>query len=100
MYTAASSRLSRNCTSSVKYGTNANSRLPSTISQVKGRRHTELRPRESKNAARKQDQREDEQRELDDRRPAHRHERRRQPFDEAERDPAQQRAGRIAEPAQ
>ena len=60
--------------------------------------HQALRERE--NAARERDQHEHEQPEFDDRRPAHRHERRRQTLDQSERDAAEQRAGRIAEPAQ
>src|ERR1700686_3424910 len=125
MYTAASRKLSRSPTSSPQYGTSANSAPKSTISAGKMRRGAassgalrsmpaatviRFRPpksartpsgaRQRENAAWKRHQNDDEQRELDDRGPAHRHERRRQALDQAERDAAQQGSGRIAEPAQ
>src|SRR3954462_4707964 len=114
METAASTRLSRIETSLVDHGRNANSAVMSRLSHTVGRDIWACHPRirralfdvatsavmrlrclcdlcepsglaEGENAARERDQYQDEQPELDHRRPAPRHEGRRKPLDQSER---------------
>src|ERR1700674_5077368 len=80
-------------------GSSAYTSAAPTISQGKGRYHTRSRLGKREDAAREGDQAEYEQPELHDRKPAHGHERSGYPFDQAERNPAQERAGRVAEAA-